>query len=323
MRKNELVTNRRSGFTIVELLTVMAVIAILIGLLVPALNLVKDYAKEIQQKAQFHAIGVGVELFKSEFGMYPPSNDNDDLYDNTKDHPLDPTPYGGAHKLAEAIVGWDLLGFHPKADFRSDGWNDVDNDNVDELVYDPVTGLSGSNGYTETPDENIQARIDPLVELENANAYRMSDIYTNTGPFEVGTPDGGNFVLCDVFSKKRTSGRKTGMPILYYRARTQYTLQDYTNSGGGGALGEIADDIYYYPDNQNLLELGSAEDATVLHPLADGTDDWEDFEDVILNKQVVDIKRPYRAGSYILISAGPDGLYGNADDICNFTREEQ
>ncbi|MBN1124688.1 MAG: prepilin-type N-terminal cleavage/methylation domain-containing protein, partial [Sedimentisphaerales bacterium] len=35
---------RKKGFTIVELLTVMGVIAILIGLLVPALNQVKDYA---------------------------------------------------------------------------------------------------------------------------------------------------------------------------------------------------------------------------------------------------------------------------------------
>lgn len=319
MRNDKLVMNRRSGFTIVELLTVMAVIAILIGLLTPALHLVKESAKKIQQKAQFHAIGVGVELFKSEFGMYPPSSDNLDLYDGTTTHPIDPTPYGGAHKLAEALVGWDLLGFHPKADFRSDGMNDYDNDLADDIVYDPVNGIAGSAGlYTETAEENIQARVGPLVELENANAYRMTDVYgNNTGGFEVGTPAGGNFVLCDVFSKKRVSGRKTGMPVLYYRTRAQYTLQDYTDAS------VIADDIYYYPDNQNLLELGSAEDAAVDHPLADGTDDWEDFEDVILNKQVIDIKRPYRAGSYILISAGPDGLYGNADDICNFTREEQ
>lgn len=315
MRNEAKVVNRRSGFTIVELLTVMAVIAILIGLLVPALNLVKDYAKEIQQKAQFHGIGVGLELFKSEFGMYPPSNDNVDLYDPTKNHPLDPTPYGGAQKLAEAMVGWDLLGFHPKSDFRSDGWNDYDNDGIDDEVYNPVSGITGSKSppHTETAEENIQARTGPLVELENANAFTMADIYgSNTGGF---VPE--NFVLCDVFGKKRVSGRKAGMPILYYRARTQYTLQDYEDAA------EIANDIYYYPDNQNLLDLGSAEDSTVQHPLADGTTDWEDFEEVILNRQVIDIKRPFRAGSYILISAGPDGLYGNADDITNFTKDEQ
>jgi prepilin-type N-terminal cleavage/methylation domain-containing protein len=323
MRNDKVVVNRRGGFTIVELLTVMAVIAILIGLLVPALNLVKDYAKEIQQKAQFHAIGVGVELFKSEFGMYPPSNDNLDASGIGANHPYDPTPYGGAHKLAEALVGWDLLGFHPRSDFRSDGMNDYDNDGTPDLIYDPIDGIDTGSDPEASGAENIENREGPFIELENANAFRMADIYgSNTGDFEVDNPVGGNFVLCDVFSKKRVSGRKTGMPVLYYRARTQYTYQDYTTLI---TPDEIADDIYYYPDNQNLLDLGSAEDATVDHPLADGAavNNWEDFEDMILNKQVVDIKRPYRAGSYILISAGPDGLYGNADDICNFTKEEQ
>ena len=67
---------REGGFTIVELLTVMGIIAILIGLLVPALSMVKDYAKQVQQAAQFHSIEVGMDLYKAEFGSYPPSNDN-------------------------------------------------------------------------------------------------------------------------------------------------------------------------------------------------------------------------------------------------------
>ncbi len=28
--------------------------------------------------------------------------------------------------------------------------------------------------------------------------------------------------------------------------------------------------------------------------------------------------RPYRPDSFILLSAGYDGLYGTADDVCNF-----
>ena len=64
---------KRAGFTIVELLTVMGIIALLLGLLVPALNLVKDYSKEIQQSAQFHSIDVGLEMFKAEYERYPQS----------------------------------------------------------------------------------------------------------------------------------------------------------------------------------------------------------------------------------------------------------
>jgi len=42
---------------------------------------------------------------------------------------------------------------------------------------------------------------------------------------------------------------------------------------------------------------------------------------MILNPQVTAINRPYRAGSYILISAGKDGLYGSPDDIFNFDKK--
>jgi hypothetical protein len=44
------------------------------------------------------------------------------------------------------------------------------------------------------------------------------------------------------------------------------------------------------------------------------------LEKMILNQQATAGKMPYRADSYILISAGRDGLYGTADDIVNFPR---
>ena len=136
MEKWKSASKKRSAFTIVELLTVMGVIAILISLLVPALNLVRDYARELQQRAQFHSIEVAIDMFvaSSGYGTYPPSNDNSLPPVN----PMDPIPYGGAQKLAEALVGWDLLGHHPKAAFRSNGTNE-DNLGVTYLVYDPTT----------------------------------------------------------------------------------------------------------------------------------------------------------------------------------------
>jgi hypothetical protein len=80
----------------------------------------------------------------------------------------------------------------------------------------------------------------------------------------------------------------------------------------------------------NLLMLQTPDISPIDHPLADNGGnqaDWIDFENMILNRQVtrdptVDIKRPYRAQSYILISAGKDGLYGTSDDITNFKKND-
>ena len=134
-------------------------------------------------------------------------------------------------------------------------------------------------------------------------------------------------VLCDVYARTRNAlsgSQKAGMPILYYRAHTQFVQQDLNDPM------DIQNDIYYYFDNYHLLDLGTAEQTPQRHPLAQqqGTftnQDLEAFEEMIVNPQVFEaagIKRPYRAGSYILVSAGKDGLYGTADDITNFSKSE-
>jgi prepilin-type N-terminal cleavage/methylation domain-containing protein len=310
---------RRNGFTIVELLTVMGVIAILISLLVPALALVRDFSKEIQQKAQFHSIEVGLEMYKTEFGGYPPSNDNFDLYNPSKNDINDPTPYGGANKLAEAMVGLDMLGFHAKSDFRSDGINI----RYVMSVPDPfaVYHADIDDPGFETAEENVQARKGPYLDLENANVFEMQDLYSTLGSFRTGVTAPSkieqSLVLCDEFIAKRHLGKKTGMPILYYKARRMYTQQDSSVIGN-----DIDDDIYYYPDNQNLLELGMADGSGMKHVLGDLTDDHLDFENMILNEQVTSVYRPYKADSYILISAGKDAMYGTPDDMFNFEKKE-
>ena len=106
-------SDKKAAFTIVELLTVMSIIVILIGLLVPALNSVRRYASEVKQHAQFNAIADGLEMFRNDFEEYPDSKGRD----------LNGIPYCGAMKLAEAMVGQDLLGFHPQSTFLANSIN--------------------------------------------------------------------------------------------------------------------------------------------------------------------------------------------------------
>lgn len=318
---------RKKGFTIVELLTVMGVIAVLIGLLVPALGLVKDNAKRIQQKAQFHGIDVGLEIFKNEFGSYPASNDNSI---NTFSSPIDtydPTTYCGANKLAEAMVGQDYLGFHPSSAFNATGTADVPLTTTPPSVGSvDVYSADASQANWQTADENINVRKDPFMDLENANAFPMNEVYGTSnaqfpGIFDL-TTKYPPLVLCDVYARKRSGvgSKKTGTPVLYFRARTSFKHQDYDGTiAAAPNPGNEEDDIYYLGDNENLLLLGKPDDG-VNYTSMTGTPELN-FENMIVNVQVQTLQRPYRAETYILISAGKDGDFGTADDVFNFDKE--
>ncbi len=321
----------KQGFTLVELLTVMAIIAILISLLVPALNLVRDYADVIKQEAQFHSIDVALGMYKNAFGDYPESTDNTDLYTVA---PLN-TAYCGANKLAEALVGWDLLGLHPQSQYRADGlsnslWDPTIPGVATDWVYAPVVGnvSDPSVGFAAGGENNVKARKGPYLEVENANAFMMQEIYGLAGiaPFVTATTKQNqtfsNYVLCDDFEKIRTnSGQKTGMPILYYKSRYPVYTQQYVTDNSGVYIGN--NDIYCYQDNSQLVTMNIPFGAAgQLHPLGDGTTDELDFENMILDTTIFAVPRPHKVDSYILISAGKDGQYGTGDDILNFKKEE-
>jgi type II secretory pathway pseudopilin PulG len=279
------------GFTIVELLTVMSIIIILMGLLAPAMNRVRRYARKVNQKNQFHSIDVALELFRAEFDGYPDSGALD------RSTPAGGVPYCGAMKLAEAMVGQDLLGFHPASRFRADG-----TDGFNQLYY--------CTPPPPPPPDNIKARKEHYLPLENANVYKLKDLYSTLGPF---APVQDRVVLCDVYTRgtNLTTGKRVGMPILYYRANTSRTVHDLVNP-------DNAQNIYDYKDNNMLVERGKPWDPATPHTLFSTP---AKFYESTWNEKVSAITRPYRADSFILISAGFDGEYGTPDDVFNFEED--
>ncbi len=63
--------SRPPGFTLVELLTVIAIIAILMGLLFPAMGIVREQAKKAEAKTACTAIVAAVKAYNTEYGKYP------------------------------------------------------------------------------------------------------------------------------------------------------------------------------------------------------------------------------------------------------------
>ncbi len=280
----------------VELLVVLGIIALLVGLLLPALNTVKNIAKETKQKAQFTSIELALTAFKNDYGDYPPS---------VWSSPSNPaTDYCGAQKLAEALLGWDLLGFHLKSAWRADGLDVAGGPGT----YDPLkTRDLDGNGVPDTLDE----RKGLYLELATTSAFKLGDVFR---PYPTGPLAPDTYVICDAFHAKKVTtidpvtGRpiaareKAGAPILYYRARTSEKT-----------IGTIYDVL----DN-NALVLAKQQADNREHPLARDAGQYQFFYDYIRNPKITARPWPYRPDSYILISAGPDGLYGTGDDICNF-----
>ncbi len=301
------------GFTIIELLTVISVIAVLIGLMVPALSMVKKLAKDVQQRAQFHSISVALNIFQ---------NDMDDYPDSTAIQTAGGPYITGAHLLAEALVGLDLQGYDPMSKSNPQGCYGTNDD-------DPYATGAGMNA-------SLARRKGPYLNMEHGGAYDLEYIYqgvetkadlTSAGLYA--DKDKPAPVISDIYKHNKitvttnsggVSTVKVGAPVLYFKANTASKVF-FSGSNGDWKSNDYPTYIYNYDDNEGFFKLKPMTDETAISPYdfnEHGDSAVKKFYDNITNPHVTTIDRPYNPRSYILISAGNDGIYGTSDDITNF-----
>jgi prepilin-type N-terminal cleavage/methylation domain-containing protein/prepilin-type processing-associated H-X9-DG protein len=63
--------SRRVAFTLVELLVVVAIIGVLIGLLLPAVQKARDRSNKIQCASNLHNIGIGIHMYNDAYNLFP------------------------------------------------------------------------------------------------------------------------------------------------------------------------------------------------------------------------------------------------------------
>ena len=343
------------GFTLVELLTVIAIISLLIGILVPTLARARNQAKSTAGKAALKAIGDGLEMFRNE----NPGDCPGDGFPRSKpaDDPTEPgrQDITGAQWLVRYMLGKDFKGYiSPKkasrdaigpAEYEQKNWYDDAVNNDGDHTQARFQGLVRSPTYVE-PDRIKLLR----PKHDSTGPDDPAEGFTNPpSPVQSGGP-----FITDRSLEQPVFLDPFGYPILYYAANVRlaqdakaamstpgfvdsppgiYSLADnglFTGACsynacayGGWQLG----DVEYLPGEYHMImKHGSYSSPNEDKPDPVGMrqdTNHKTFAYYILNKGTYNsssgnVLAPYRKTSFLLMTPGADGIFGNGDDINNF-----
>lgn len=338
----------RSAFTLVEMLVVIAIIALLLAALLPAFSSVRNQAKITDTSAKFRALDTGIRTFQGESaigGALPPSSTDDPTHRQKIADPRGTAPgtkirVAGAQLLVHAMLGADGLGTPGFRDVSrgSTGrgtWSDDTHKGTTagtEGIYalDDATGKEkfpryGGGGYV---DQKLKSEAKSLQELFNAGKI-VGALPT------VDSPAINERMFLDPWDH----------PILYYRANASLIRMTGSTAAPG---------IYWQEDNSLItgtvdgavapedgIDFGQGKEHDTYHAIANArgpspsaqtdalalflTDTQYDrtFAKYIVDPAVKARLTPVNKDSYLLISAGPDSRYGTGDDIVNWTKKTE
>jgi type II secretory pathway pseudopilin PulG len=227
-----------TAFTIIELMVVVAILSMLITMLMPTLDAIRDRARRANAVARMQTLSNAAYQYQQDHRFFPGQRDPELLAGS------DPAgPYTGSQVLAAAIYDYDVA-------------------------------------ETDTPPD---AATPKYAQLSEGDLYNPVEVNRVRG--DLPAPDRPN-TLSDTISSSEPA------PFLYYPAR----------------LGEAGLAQFVFEDNEDYLDDDSS-----------SFNDQDEFEEFITNDTIdEDSNEPHNSGEFLLISPGPDGTFGNDDDVKNF-----
>ncbi len=289
---------QRSGqaFTLIELLVVIAIISLLVTIILPSLSRAKTLTRIAQTRSLLKTIETALEMFHDDRiadGEYPPSGGTINTVTSATIAIGD--PFSDSRRTNEYFTGaetllWAMMG----ADFHG------------TPGFDGNVGVgTGELHQLDGSGNPMVARSGPFMDVTKTTLLKVDeevagDISFDFAPDRQYDSDG---IAAEAI------GDPFGGAVLYFRSEPRR---------------ERADPKTIYARDHNVNFYSKTDSTGNIHPLGRidtstvGSMTLNAFRRFIWNPQFDKGYRPHNKDTFILISAGPDDLFGTDDDITNF-----
>jgi prepilin-type N-terminal cleavage/methylation domain-containing protein len=202
----------RVGFTLVEVLVVIAIIGVLVGLIVPAVNIARRSVQRAAIVFEVQSLANAVEQYKTKYGDYPPDGSDRSVFERH------------FRKAFPNIASSEFTTLYANAN-SSSGVATAVMDPPEALVFalggfsaDPAHPFTGAGGPLFVSGNSVQYNVDrnaPLFEFKQGNLTLDASSGVTVSSDEVLLGAGSNDML-PVY----TTGNGRIAPFVYFDSRT-------------------------------------------------------------------------------------------------------